>query len=443
MNIQNTNSILSINNNESDTYQLIRSSIFYYLQVTDDEKNIFNASSSIRSKPSIIFYQSDSDINAILDFTNASTTDKKYLDILFSNLNDFSGITLSNAIYLDEKVGIQNKSLNCSLLFRKYTNNILVSKVISSIDSGDLNVLFDGDYFVDTPSITSTSWEQKTATNNSLLISLNSKTENTFSSRYIQPGDLVEIINPNSNNNNNKFEILEFLNINDKEVIKLKTKAINESLLGSPTVINFYAKTKIKNTSQNLFDNNITGCCLNTQTNQSYDNTTEYECYIRTEGNYRHVKSQSCSTVSSSATSTTINIFDYAVVNKFFITTRETPSVVFDVNINISALVNEILLTVKSGSFNVLQNNVLYLNPDKLYSFEQTTTNNYKKILRFSTTKETLTPYLDGVFGVINENALNTIHYLRTTNSTPTLYLFTQDEPNLSSSIEIRVSPAV
>jgi hypothetical protein len=104
---------------------------------------------------------------------------------------------------------------------------------------------------------------------------------------------------------------------------------------------------------------------------------------------------------------------------------------------------NEILLKVKSGSSSVLQSNIVYLNPNKLYTFEQTSTSNYKKILRFSTTKDTLTPYLNGVFGLINENGLKTIHYLRTTNSTPTLYLFTEDEPNIASAIEIRVLEAV
>lgn len=287
MAIQNTNSILSDNIVKNDAYALVRTGLFYYLQVTDDEKNIFNSSSTINSRPSVFFYQSGSDTNAILDFTNASDTDKKYLEVLFSNLNDFSGITLSNATYLNERIGIENKSLDCSLLFRKYTNNILVSKVTSSVNSGDLNVLFDGNYFIDTPSIdTADSWDAKTLKNNSILICNNPKSNVNFDKFVIKPQDVIEIVNKDSQNNLKKYEVIEYKILNNKQIIKLKTTAINENLIDSPTIVNIYVKTKLKDIKNTSYGTTVTGCCKDTLiTTNYYINSTEYECYIRTAGN--------------------------------------------------------------------------------------------------------------------------------------------------------------
>ena len=443
MSIQNVNSILSQNPITEDSYVLVRSDVFLFLQLTNNEKDIFDSGTKTDSKPNVVFYQEDSDTKAILDYTVASDKDKSYLDVLFKGLNDFSGLSLTNASYLDERNSIDT-SLNASLQFREFKNNMLFTKVLSPVSSGNLNKVFDGIYFLDTPQITTdASWSTVQGSVNSLLICTNPKTTTNFNNFSINTGDLVEIVNPNSANNTIKYEVLEYLVLNNKQIIRLKNLGIPETLIGSSTVLNFYAKSKTQPVNSVLgLDTTILGCCLNTQTNQTYDNTTEYECYVRTEGYYSHFKSQSCSTVSTIAP-TVVTTSNFTAIDKFFITTAETPSIVFDVSININPLMNEILLKVKSGSSSVLQSNIVYLNPNKLYTFEQTSTSNYKKILRFSTTKDTLTPYLDGVFGLINENALKTIHYLRTTNSTPTLYLFTEDEPNIASAIEIRVLEAV
>ena len=174
MPIQNTNALLA--NNSSDDlnrYGFVRTGLFHYLTITDDEKEIFNSNGPVESKPNLVFYQENAETKVMLDYSGASEKDKKYLDILFNGLNDFSGLSFSNASYLDEKNGL-DKSYDLNLFFREYKNNILFAKTTTTVASTDLQKVFEGDYFIDVPTITSTSsWENKNIATNSLLISIN------------------------------------------------------------------------------------------------------------------------------------------------------------------------------------------------------------------------------------------------------------------------------
>ena len=445
MSIQNVNSILNQNPTTDDPYVLVRSDVFLFLQLTNNEKSIFDSGSKTNSKPSLVFYEEGANTNAILDFTNASSKDKKYLDILFKGLNDFSGLSLTNASYLDEKNGVE-KSFNASLQFREYKNDILFTKVLSSVDSGDLNKVFDGEYFLDVPVITTDeSWSSVEGTTNSLLVCTNPKTSTNFSNFYIGNGDLIEIVNPNSSNNKIKYEVLEYTTLNNKQIIKLKTLGIEENLIGSSTVLNFYAKaigTDV--TVSSTLDNGILGCCYDSIQNKKY-NATAYECYVRTgiTTNQNYTTGVQCNPDSQQVTLN--NGFLNFIPNTTITTTTPLSSEItngstatFIVEVKDSEFTSELMVSVGAGASNLIENNKINLSMFKTYAFYQKSFSNYKKVLRFSTSRDKLVPYVTDIFGTITETGYDTIQYLKVTPSTPsTLYLFVDDQPDTVSKYEI------
>jgi hypothetical protein len=445
MPIQNTNALLA--NNSSDDlnrYGFVRTSLFHYLTITDDEKQIFNSNGPVESKPNLVFYQENAETKVMLDYSGASEKDKKYLDILFNGLNDFSGLSFSNASYLDEKNGV-DKSYDLNLYFREYKNNILFAKTTTTVASTDLQKVFEGDYFIDVPTITSTSsWENKNIATNSLLISINPKSENNFSSRYIEPGDLIEIINPNSQNNNNKYEILEVSNINNKEIIKLKTKAISESLIGSSTIINFYAKTKIKNPTQDLFDNTVTGCCLNTNTNQYYNKTTQYECYLRANGSFNFTQNKTCTSSDIPVNSVYLNTVITSSNNANVVNVNNDllyANAIFDVIIGLIEFTTpsvSIFLSTATPQNGIpiqkIENKTITLKPQNVFVFRQTTSVPPGYNLRLSTTQDTFTSYTENTFGFTPIIGYNGYLGLSTLQET-TLYLFIEPATTNSSQI--------
>jgi hypothetical protein len=445
MPIQNTNALLA--NNSSDDlnrYGFVRTSLFHYLTITDDEKQIFNSNGPVESKPNLVFYQENAETKVMLDYSGSSEKDKKYLDILFNGLNDFSGLSFSNASYLDEKNGV-DKSYDLNLYFREYKNNILFAKTTTTVASTDLQKVFEGDYFIDVPIITSTSsWENKNIATNSLLISINPKSENNFSSRYIEPGDLIEIINPNSQNNNNKYEILEVSNINNKEIIKLKTKAISESLIGSSTIINFYAKTKIKNPTQDLFDNTVTGCCLNTNTNQYYNKTTQYECYLRANGSFNFTQNKTCTSSDIPVNNVYLNTVITSSNNANVVNVNNDllyANAIFDVIIGLiesttpSVSIFLSTATPQSGiPIQKIENKTITLKPQNVFVFRQTTSVPPGYNLRLSTTQDTFTSYTENTFGFTPIIGYNGYLGLSTLQET-TLYLFVEPATTNSSQI--------
>lgn len=430
MPVQNTNAILANNTSEElDQYILVRTGVFHYLKFTDDEKEIFNSNEGLESKPNLVFYEENSETKVMLDYSGASDKDKTYLQILFKNLNDFSGLSFSNGTYLDEKNNIE-KTFNLDLYFREFNNDILFAKTTTAISSADLQKVFDGNYFISTPSITSSgTWSDISSKTNSLLVSVNPKATSSFSSNYyIQNGDLVEIINPSSNNNNKRYEILEYTSINNKEVIKLKNKAANENLLGNSTIINLYAKTKRKERISNNLDKTTIGCCYAYNETKYYNNATEYECDVRTNSQYEFIAGTCESSLNYSVPIPRIT------VNTQVIETRKLPFVLFD-----SSLTETLYISIKNSK--ILINNQEYdiygLSRGKVYKIVQDDESNLGYPLRISKNtpildRQEINYYYDDVFGTTNPEGVGSEIYLKLTDtSLDNLYFLTENDINI------------
>jgi hypothetical protein len=71
MPIQTTNAILANNYQEEiNQYVLVRTGLFHYLKITDNERDVFNSSDSLESKPNLVFYEDNSETKVMLDYSN-------------------------------------------------------------------------------------------------------------------------------------------------------------------------------------------------------------------------------------------------------------------------------------------------------------------------------------------------------------------------------------
>jgi hypothetical protein len=426
MPVQNTNAILSNNiSEELDQYIQIRSGVHHYLQITDNETQLFNSNGPLESKPNLVFYTEGADTKVMLDYSNASDKDKKYLQILFKNFNDFSGLTFSNAAYLDEKNNIDT-TFNLDLYFRQFKDNILFAKTTTSISSNYLQKVFEGDYFISTPTISYTeNWSNITNTTNSLLVSVNPKSTNNLYGGYLQAGDLIEIINPNSLNNNKRYEILQTDTVNNKQVIKFKTKAVNESLIGSPTIINVYAKTKRKERSSSTLNQKVVGCCYSYTEKKYYPDATEYECDVRTNGQYEFFAAK-CTEYNGQQVPLPMITFNSKVIE-----TRRLKYVLFD-NTEL------VELYISYANNKIYVNNTEYdyysLSRGKIYKITQDDESNLGLPIRIAkntsaTTRQDINYYYDNVSGTTNPEGIGSEIYFKVTeNTVDLLYLLTEND---------------
>ena len=280
MSVRNTKSgSVSQNTTPGVVYTLARSDIFYFLQFINYESELYKNTSTLTSKPNVVFYTENSVNKVILDYTSGSPTDKNYLKSFFAGLNQTSGITLSSGSYLEEAKALE-ADLSSSLTFSEFKNNYVFATVNSTTNKSTSADIYYGKYFIETPQITSgVTLGQNTSTKRYALVSP-TVGDKFFKNLGLIVGDVIEVVNPNSQNNSVRFEIMNILSLNDKEIIELNKSAISENLTGSPSIVNLYIKSN--NTSTNLVVN-ITDTVVNTCliNNKPLANNTKYQCDLR------------------------------------------------------------------------------------------------------------------------------------------------------------------
>jgi len=276
---RNTKANISVSADITTNYVLTRSDIFYFIEFVNYEKELYNADSKLTSKPNVIFYTENAVDKVILDYSSANTTDKTYLKTFFVGMNQTNGISLSNCSYLEETKGIE-ADISSNLTFSEYKNNYIFATVNSTVDKSIETDVYTADYFISTPQIKSgLPLGENQVTKRNALVCLNVGGK-SLSSLALYPGDVIEVINSKSANMGTRFEILDTLTLNDKELIVVKQIAVSEKLIGSPSVVQLY-QPRIGSPSV-LLDLNDTsfGKCIKDGT--TIKNSTKYQCQLRT-----------------------------------------------------------------------------------------------------------------------------------------------------------------
>ena len=281
MSVRNTKSGSLVQNTTPGVqYGLARSDIFYFLQFINYESELYKNNSTLISKPNLVFYTENSVNKVILDYTSASITDKNYLKSFFAGLNQISGITLSGGSYLEEAKTLE-ADLSSSLTFSEFKNNYVFATVNSTTNKSTSADIYYGKYFINTPQITSgITLGQNVLTKRYGLVSPTGIGSNALENLGIIAGDVIEVVNPNSQNNSIRYTVISSIKLNDKTIIELNQSAISENLTGSPSIVNLYIESN--NTSENLVanisDTVVNTCLVN---NKPLSNNTKYQCDLR------------------------------------------------------------------------------------------------------------------------------------------------------------------
>jgi hypothetical protein len=265
---------------------LTRSDKFYFLEFAEYTKNIFD-SLRVKSKPSMIFYTESSENYVILDYSVASNEDKMFVNAFFTKMNVGDAFTVSKGNYVDDTNEVE-ADVSGSFTFNKFADNMVFAKVVSTTDK-DANVnVYSATYFISTPQLSkATSLQSSSDTKIQALVSSNPKTTaKPIVYLGVQPGDLLEILWPDSVNNNKKYRVVDAAVINDKEVIYLDSSDIvYESLLGKPVIVNLYQYSKKEVSSlTDLSSDTTLGCCINSELNVALPFHTANQCTYRGSG---------------------------------------------------------------------------------------------------------------------------------------------------------------
>jgi len=234
----------------------------------------------------MVFYTKDATQHVAIDYSTAKDEDKLFLSAFFADVTPGSTFSFYNGEYLEEPKSIE-ANLSSTLELVDYKSDIIFCKVNSITDLNPAQNLYSAYYFINTPQLTKTGALQPTEkTQIQALVFSNPRTAKPLLWLGYQPGDYVQILNPNSVNNSVMFEILDVLFINGKEILKLKTdKITTESLVGQDTIVNLLIKSKIVS-SYAGYENNqeFPGCCVNTSLNIALPQHTELQCALRGTG---------------------------------------------------------------------------------------------------------------------------------------------------------------
>jgi len=269
-----------------DELVLARTDTFYFLEFSEYSSEIFNQNSIITSKPSTVFYTKDAQQHVILDYSLGKQEDKLYLETFFADMIPGTTFAFTNGQYLEEPKSIE-ANLTSVLEFVEYKGSMAFCKVSSITNLNSAQDLYSAYYFINTPQVVKTaSLQDNDDTVMQALIFSNPKTAKPLLWLGYQPGDWIQILNPNSVNNSKMYEIIDVLFINGKEILKLKTdELVNESLIGQNTIVNLYIKSKISTMINEYTNDQVNlGCCVNSTMNIALPQHTELQCALRGTG---------------------------------------------------------------------------------------------------------------------------------------------------------------
>lgn len=271
---------------EQSDLVLARTDTFYFLEFVEYTKDIFD-STKIRSKPTVIFYTEDAVNKVIIDYTLASGEDRLFLRAFFARMAVDEAFSLTNGQYLDDTISV-DADVSSSLKFKKFTEDLVFAEVVSTTSKDSSLDQYVSNYFINTPQLTKAgTLQESTDTKIKALVSRNPKyTSKPLLFLGYQPGDVIEILCPESQNNTKKFIVEDAAFLNDKEVIYLEqaTNMVTENLTGKMGIVNLYVPSKVNiNTVSEIDNSTDLGCAIDSANSISLPYQTKKQATLRGE----------------------------------------------------------------------------------------------------------------------------------------------------------------
>jgi len=408
-------------------YTLARSDVFYYLKFINYSKELFKAASNLTAKPTVIFYTENATNKVILDYSLANTTDKTYLSGFFANLTQTSTFNLTNAGYLDKSELEAN--IGCTLTFSEYKENKVFATVTAVTDLNTALDVYFADYFTDSPQLSKAgSLGTNPTTLDYALVSVNPSTSRPLSSLGLIAGDVIEVVNSDSVNNQFKFEISETTTINQQEVLRLKPIFNDqvptiESLLGTSSLVNLYVKGT--STQTPVLSGDL-GCCYNGTT--KLEDNTSYQCSVR--GSDYSFFAGLCANLTINTTPIVIPSSSSNIISEGIV-----PDITFASYIDYTTTTPTVKFIPSKNNLNVIQNNMITFYPNTTYVFSQLDGSNLNSIIRFSTNNDTFTSYCNGIYGTQKATGIGSFSYIRYSSTIPELYIFLEKRKTVNGEL--------
>jgi hypothetical protein len=210
--------------------------IFYGLEFFDTQETLSGAKKTITCPPDVTI----KDNEIYFDYSSCNDQDYQYIKTIFKDIAKNSSFTVSDAIYRDQYLGVDDINLSATYTFVDFFEDkkIIKADVPTSLSPSDRINNYKKDNFVYVPQISVSSLANKTP-KFGVVNYIGKNSVNSFTQLYAEPGQRVEFIG--TLNNNKLFEISSFYTDNEeREILIFKENTIAENALDIPVIVKMY-----------------------------------------------------------------------------------------------------------------------------------------------------------------------------------------------------------
>ena len=232
-------------NKEIESRSYLKSTdIFYSLEIFSNDSELYGTEQSITCSPTISIKSND----MILSYESCS--DQKtfsYFDGIFSNDKIGSEFTLTDAVYSDVNLGVEEINLSGTYVFKEYIkrDKLIRASSNTSIVSSSLINRYLSQNFIDVPQLKISS-NQNTTTRYGIINFMGSDSVNSFSnSLRVVPGDILKLVGTSSNDSRDLLVSSIEEKTDGTEIIYLDTETISEELFNKPILIEVFSNQPI------------------------------------------------------------------------------------------------------------------------------------------------------------------------------------------------------
>lgn len=250
------------------SFYLVASDLFFGLIFSSTENYSYKKNRSLTTNPSVLFYDSQSKV--IMDYSNSKNPDDlAFVSSFFGSLE--SGITfeISNANYIEDSSNIKS-NISGIYTFKSFDQNSVVrAELVSATNVSLKRDLYVPKFFTTTPQLSKVS-STVSSTNQRKNLVKNTLSNGLFSFTRmgVRIGDYVEF-SGSQTNQNKKFKVTNLFTDSDGyETIQVDETITNETLIGSPILVNLYLQGETK-TNANIDDKTYGTCVLTFTQNDS------------------------------------------------------------------------------------------------------------------------------------------------------------------------------
>jgi hypothetical protein len=231
-------------NDTTNSLISIGSEVFYTIDIFSKSNEIYGSNHSISCSPDI----SVSENEIIIDYSYCKDVKSlNYLDNIFKKYQRDSIFTISDGIYRDTTLGIEDINFSGEFIFYEYDNKKKIIRGRSSVSFSSYPIkIFKKENFIYVPQIKISNNENQETEFGLINYSLNE--QSSFTKTFdIRTGDYLKFIGTN-NNDNKLFAVHSVEERSDgSEIIYFRNETTTENLFNSPVLVQIFTEKSSEN----------------------------------------------------------------------------------------------------------------------------------------------------------------------------------------------------